>query len=87
MLMMIIKISYILNGYFGSVWVDDDGANPIFTPRVPSDTFIVDISITSVSVFRMLSNHKNGSAACSDEIKPTFYKKLASVLSAPLASM
>ena len=37
-----------LNDYFGSLLVDDDGANPIFPYRVPSDTFIDDISFTSV---------------------------------------
>ena len=53
----------ILNDYFGSVWVDDDGAYPIFPSRVPSDTFIDDISFTSLSFFKTLSNLKNGSAA------------------------
>ena len=40
----------ILNHYFVSVCVD--GANPIFPSRVPSDTFIDDISFTSVSVLK-----------------------------------
>ena len=76
-----------LNDYFESVWVDDDGANPIFPSRVPSDTFINDISFTSVSVFKTLSNLNNESAAGPDKIKPVFYKRLASILSSPLASM
>ena len=84
---MIRKKADIVNDYFESVWVDDDGANPIFPSRVPSDTFIDDISFTSVSAFKTLSNLKNGSAAGSDKIKPVFQKRLASFLSSPLASM
>ena len=81
------KKADILNDYFGSVWVDDDDANPIFLSRVPSDTFIDDISFTSVSVFKTLSNLKNEYVAGPDKIKPVFYQRLASLLSSPLASM
>ena len=46
---------------------DDDGANPTFPSRLPSDTFIDDISFTSVSVFKTFSNLKNRSAAGPDK--------------------
>ena len=66
----------ILSDYFGSVWVDDDGANPIFPSRVPSDTVIDDIYFTYVSVFKTLSNLKNRSARALTKLSLYFIKGL-----------
>ena len=75
------KKADIINDYFGSVWVDDDGGNLIFPSWIPSDSLIDGISFTFVSIFKTLSNLKNGSAAGPEIIKRIFYKRLASILS------
>ena len=56
---------------------------PLVCFRTPSSM----ASPSTLSVFQTLCNLKNRSVAGTDKIKPIFYKKLAAVMSSPLASM
>ena len=77
----------ILNGYFGSVWVDDDGSNPVFPSRVPSDTFIDNFSITSISVLKRFPVLKIDLRQAKKLSLYFMLKKLASNMSSALASI
>ena len=55
--------SKIFNTYYSRVWTDDNGMLPDFPSRVPIDTNIADIVLTSSNGLMQLKNLKINSSA------------------------
>ena len=79
----------LLNKYFESVFIQDDGNLPTFPSRFPTvnhDT-ISDIQISPLALHRILSTLKPNSAAGPDSLPPILFRKTANALIHPLTTM
>ena len=75
----------LLNSYFQSVFISDDGKLPPFPNRLNSATTnISDINISPTVIQNVLKKLKKNSAAGPDNIPSTFYHHTASTISYPL---
>ncbi|MFZ2538081.1 MAG: reverse transcriptase family protein [Oscillospiraceae bacterium] len=77
----------LLNSYFNSVFIIDDGKLPHFPSRFqpgPHKT-LSDIDISPTIISRTLGNLKTNSAAGPDKLPPIFFRKTSSSLSYPLS--
>jgi hypothetical protein len=78
----------ILNDYFQSVFITDNGINPPFQSRFHPPlhySTISDIHITPQIISRTVLKLKSNSAAGPDKLPPIFFKKTISALTSPLA--
>ena len=77
----------LLNAYFESVFIRDNGIAPHFESRFPSSatSSIDDIEINPAVVMRVLGKLKSNAAADPDRIPPIFYRKTSSTISIPLS--
>ena len=78
------KKASMLNEYFSSVFVPDDGLLPEFPNRVSQDTFINNIEVTADRVLYFINKSKNGSAPGPDGIPVLFVKQVKFQLLRPL---
>ena len=79
----------LLNGYFESVFIQDNGILPPFPSRFsnPTHDTISDIQISPAAIQRTLSNLKLNSAAGPDGIPPIFFHKVSRSIIFPLSTM
>ena len=78
----------LLNDYFKSVFITDDGLLPDFPSRLPpGSSEIHDINISPEIITKILRDLKSNSAAGPDNIPSIFYKKTSVAISYPLSIM
>ena len=75
----------LLNRYFASVCVDDNGKQPSFDRQVSHDVSIDTIEFNSQNVYNIIKHLKPKSSSGPDGIPPVVLKNLGSSLAAPLA--
>ena len=69
----------LLNSFFSSVGLSDNGSQPSFNKRTSDNKDeITDLRFTPEQVFKQLKKLKVNTAAGSDRLPPLFLKKLAS---------
>lgn len=78
------KKASMLNAYFSSVFVPDDGSLPEFPSRVSQDTFVNNIEITAHRVLYFINKCKTGTAPGPDGIPVQFLKQFKFPLLQPL---
>jgi hypothetical protein len=76
----------LLNDYFASVCVTDNGAMPELQPQSITDK-LSDISFTPDRLYNIMRKLKNSMASGPDGFPPDFFKKLASCLADPLCML
>ena len=77
----------LLNQYFASVCVDDDGKQPKFERQVPKDINIDTVEFNKHNVYNVLKRLKPKMSTGPDGIPSVALKKLSSSLASPLATM
>lgn len=73
-----------LNEYFTSVFVSDDGSFPDFNRRVPDNVFIDSISVTPDRILHFINMSKAGSSPGPDDVPMMFVKQFKFQLLQPL---
>ena len=76
----------LLNDYFASVCVTDNGVMPVMQPPIIVDN-LSDINFTPDRLFNIMRKLKNSLAAGPDGYPPMCFKKLASCLADPLCML
>ena len=74
-----------LNSYFATTFVDDNGALPEFPSRVDDDTFIAYIAFNSQDISKKLNKLRENSAYGPDSLPPSFLKRTSKFISRPLS--
>ena len=78
----------LLNDFFCSVGVVDDGLSPVFADRSCSaGSALTLVTFTPQSVYKQLRSLKTNTAAGPDRLSPALLKELAFVISSPLAKI
>ena len=78
--------SSLLNTYFESIFIHDNGSTPSFPSRIPPNcSGINDIHITPVLITRILGKLKTNSAAGPDRLPPIFFHNTSTVIAFPLS--
>jgi len=75
----------LLNQYFGSVCMKDDGQLPYFKQIVPDDVKLNSVDFSISAVLRVLKKLKTKTAPGPDKLPPVLYKNLSSSLAEPLS--
>ena len=77
----------LLNDYFASTCVEDDGSQPKFERQVPTDVNIDTVAFNTENVYKVMKQLKPKMSSGPDGIPSVVLKKLSPVLAAPLATI
>ena len=75
----------LLNDYFASVTVKDNGSMPVFDRVVPDDAKLESVDFTVENVFAAIKKLKAGGSSGPDGFPPVLFKKLAGIVAEPLS--
>lgn len=76
-----------LNDYFSSVFVDDDGKLPEFPPRVPGSTCMDSIDVIPDRILYFINKSKSGTSPGPDGIPVSFIKQFKHELLRPVYTL